>query len=327
MRVFVCATFLIVRIAFAAEPAPPSSPFVLLDASKSLAWDDIREGSAALFLSNQTDKPRTAIASLTPFQPDTGVGAPLNWRQRRVALAIPAHDIARIPLLPASAPTAAGGHSGFLVVEETGQKSSPLIQPIRITATGAQPAVSKLTQTLTRLIPFTRAYWRTRIPIPFTSGPMPRLAAAALTNDSGGWTRVHWRGEAGKEQDFEADPPDHSGTYHGDLAFAAGAEKTTVALTLLTRDLVLWPIVVIAIGTWFAYLVKRFLGLRRITLDLREQEAKLGEGFRRAQARFVTITAGKPYGAYDIARCRRKAPRRAEQPRQAGRVARNCSRR
>ena len=101
--------------------------------------------------------------------------------------------------------------------------------------------------------------------------------------------------------ELRGDPPGTSGTYRGDLAFAAGVEKSTVALTLLTRDFVLWPIAVIAIGTWFAYLAKRFLGLRRITLDLREQEANLGDGFRRAQAKFIALTAGKPYANYDIA--------------------------
>ncbi len=103
------------------------------------------------------------------------------------------------------------------------------------------------------------------------------------------------------EQTFDVDPPGPSGTYHGDLAFGAGAEKSTVSLTLLTRDFIAWPVFVIAIGTWFAYRVKRFLGLRRITLDLREQEANMGDGFRRAQAKFTALTASRAYGAYDIA--------------------------
>ncbi len=300
------ATALLAAAAAAAPPATPT-PLALLDPAKgtvTFTWEQLRTGNAVVSIVNPNPAAQKAEADLAPFHPDAAQGRPLEWRQRHFSLDTPGFGVARVHLDPADAPAAAGGYSGFLTVTQAGVKAPVAIQ-IHIVGTSALPLPPKLTVTLTREIPFTTVFWSTDVRIPFIRGTLPRPAAAglvgALTNDSGGWIGVH-PAEEPKDQErvFRIDPPSEAGTYRGDLTFASGADKGVVTLTVLAQDLIFWPVLVIALGTLMAYGVKRYLGVRRIVLILREQEAELGGAFRKSEAQFSKDTSGKPYGAYTI---------------------------
>lgn len=292
----------------AASAADAPLALTVLDPSKSavgFTWQQVRDGQAAITLVNPNKDPENATAELGPFHPDMSGGEPISWRESHFELEIPGGGVTRLPLTPVNAPTRAGGYSGFLVVNQAGQKSPQMIQ-IRITGTTGAPMVSRLTFTLTRVVPFLPVFLSLRAPVLMSAGALPPAEDGlygTLSNDAGGWIGLRRGGEwADGRALFEVYPaPPSDGAYKGDVSFASGADKSVISLTVLVRDFVLWPILVIGVGTWLAYLVKRYLGVLRITWSLRQQEAETSEAFAKSQAQFRRDTDGKAYATYSIA--------------------------
>ncbi|MEK6321253.1 MAG: hypothetical protein AABN33_06165 [Acidobacteriota bacterium] len=88
-----------------------------------------------------------------------------------------------------------------------------------------------------------------------------------------------------------------AGRYKGKIDLSANP----VTLTVNSKDLVVWPALFMGIGIMLALRVKRYLGSRRTILDLRAQEAALGEKFKENQTRFAEESQNHAYASYSIA--------------------------
>jgi hypothetical protein len=96
------------------------------------------------------------------------------------------------------------------------------------------------------------------------------------------------------------DKPWTTGKYEGDITLGQYPERTTVDLTVVAKDIVLYPVLVIVFGTYLAFLVKRYLGVLRIAWGLREQEAELALAFSASRQRFQKIAEGQPFFGMSI---------------------------
>lgn len=94
-----------------------------------------------------------------------------------------------------------------------------------------------------------------------------------------------------------------AGKYKGKIDLSSDPkEPRSVALTINAKDIVLVPIVVIALGVYLAFKMKQYLGSRRTIFELRAQEAALGEKYQRSQAKFSADSQQHPYASYSIAK-------------------------
>jgi hypothetical protein len=204
--------------------------------------------------------------------------------------------------------------------EETNKaRTAPFVQQFRVTVPGPRPVLPKLTVTFLRwfpLGPYSR-WTERRVPVPlfepFAMNGLEGRFVGAIRNDAGSWANVYWEQKnatfntspsyptQGFEPSVFVDPLPMAGKYEGELTLAQDPEKVTVGLPVLAKDMVIFPIMVMILGTLLAYRVKRYIGVLRSTWSLRELEAELGAAFRKSQQEFLAASHGQPFASYSIA--------------------------
>ena len=75
-----------------------------------------------------------------------------------------------------------------------------------------------------------------------------------------------------------------------------------MSLTVIAKDIIVWPLLVIGAGIFLAWLTKRYVGVVRVVWSLLKQEAELGELYKASQKQFSEAAQGKPFASYTIAK-------------------------
>lgn len=206
-----------------------------------------------------------------------------------------------------------GLYSGSILIQDASKAYAPLIRQVTVKVSSPQPDVSKLTMVACRFVPF-MPIWFARAKVPLRrsdflpSGDSMPIPIGFVQRDGGGRATVLWqRTDPGAGQHpsiamIKIARLPHSGKYDGDVSFNSEDNKTgVVSLSVIARDIVIWPILVLIVGIYIAFKAKRYLGVLRITWNLRQQEAALGEQFRDAQEQFAKAAQGTSFAAYSIA--------------------------
>jgi hypothetical protein len=214
---------------------------------------------------------------------------------------------------PAPVPPVRGSYSGVLLFAGDTDKFSSLSQRMRINVAGPQPAVTKATLIGWRLAPFLPV-WCASIEAPLTDEYKPAeftdpgRIVGFVHRPYGGIATVRWtslepaQGNRPARARLEVEDLPAAGQYDGDIFLGGLQDKTApLALTVVAKDIPLFPIVVIAFGIFLAWLTKRYLGVLRSVWVMRKQEAELGSTFQESQEAFADAVRGKSCAAYSIA--------------------------
>jgi hypothetical protein len=155
-----------------------------------------------------------------------------------------------------------GMYSGFMVVRDVANASQPLTKQITIKVTSPQPAVSKFTVVAWRLVPFTRLWCaQARVTLKrsdFLPGSYP-APIGFVQKDTGGIATVVWDqvqiSSSGISPRALLSIPDlpYAGKYDGEVLFNKEDNKTgSMSLSVIAKDIAIWPILVIAVGIYIA---------------------------------------------------------------------------
>lgn len=309
-----------------AQQSSPT-PFVLVDPAKSpvvFSWTQLKNGSANVVAFNSSAVEIKVTASLTPLDPfpidsSSTTPLPIVVSPPSVTPIASLHSQSFALRLSQTAAPLPGTYAGLLVVQDISGKTAPFTQEVRVTVDGPQPLVPKVTVTMWRLFPLgDDSPWcgqDVSIPLrdPHAAEALHGALVGALRNDAGGWTRVRWKEtvQSASNPNIQAsptqavpllfvDPPPAAGKYEGDLTLSRDPEKASLTLTVIAKDNVVPPILVIVVGTYLAFVVKRYLGVKRITWSLREKEAELGDAYRKSATQFRDISRGQSFATYSI---------------------------
>jgi hypothetical protein len=304
MRVALSCLFL----ALAASPVngdTPASPLTFVGSLKTtslLTWAQIQDGNGAVLLFNSSSQSITVTTELRAVAEATEGAATLPVKLTESEAAIKSNEAHRF-LIAADPqkPPQPGSYLAVVVFKDTSGKTQPAQQQFKITVPPLSPLVPKLTVYAWRLVPIGRCSpWNSltaaiplnhRYPISDSCSSLP----VALRTDSGVIVTANYACSAGKTRELIIDKPWTTGKYEGDLTLGQYPEKIAVPLTIIAKDIVLYPIIVIVVGTYLAFRVKRYLGVLRIVWGLREQEAQLALDFRVSQKKFEKIAAYQPF--------------------------------
>jgi hypothetical protein len=305
------------------DKVPPASPLQLVDGTKTevaFTWRELESGDAIISIWNSSEYSQDVTAEATDFSLSPGsVGAGVSALQIAISShpgRIPAYGIGRFTLNVhehSKSPRVRGSYGGILVVKSTSGKFSPFSQRIRINVVGPQPSVSKQTLVAWRIVPFCRL-WHATVNVPLTDNyPNAEFSdqnrvVGFVHRANGGIATVRWE----TLKPAEANKPARAhlvvcnipsaGQYDGDITLAGTQDKSSpLALTVLAKDIFIWPVLVMALGIFVAWKAKRYLGVLRMTWSLRQQEAELGSSFQESQKQFTASAAGKPYASYSVA--------------------------
>lgn len=123
---------------------------------------------------------------------------------------------------------------------------------------------------------------------------------------AGGIAPVFWNGEledlpggGGQAAVLEVRDVPGVGAYSGQIDLLPG-DGGEIAVTLSVTAAVYWAVAALLLGILIAYVVKRWLGVKRVKSELKEKLAEINLAFARATREFAAATAGQPYGAYDV---------------------------
>jgi hypothetical protein len=306
------------------DKALPASPVQLVDGTKpevAFTWRELESGSGIISIWNSSEKPQDVTAEVTDFDLSPGSVGPGESTVRMVISPTKAplapYGISRFTLNvqdSAKIPRVRGSYGGVLVVKSSGGKFAPFTQRVRINVVGPQPSVSKVTLVAWRVVPFCPA-WRASVNVPLTDSykaaefAEPNRIVGFVHKATGGIATVRWS----KLKPAEPNKPARAhlivcnlpsaGQYEGDITLGGTQDKSSpLALTVMAKDIVVWPILVMALGIFVAWKAKRYLGVLRMTWGLRQQEAELGSAFQESQKQFAESVEGKPYASYSIAK-------------------------
>jgi hypothetical protein len=322
-----------ISVCFAEPPAAPT----LIDPTKpayAVSWRQLADGTAGFVLSSATEAKVTV--EITPLACSAGAPADAPVIPLVLATSNPVMIHANVPQRmtiqrPNSRPPACI-YSGTVLIKDangTGKaknsekvndsakgqndnKTGNLLSavPITVTVPGPEPLLNKHTVTVWRMFPWPDSpVWRSDFDLPLRDNEALRglggREVGAVRRDAGGWTRVKWKPKDEKAEKLESrlllDTPPFAGTYANDLNLTGDdPSKTQLNLTVIVKDFVLWPILLIVVATLLAYWVKRYVGVIRVTLPLRIREANLGKAFEIAQHKFLASTKGTPSADYSI---------------------------
>jgi hypothetical protein len=317
----VCAVAWLLVPAYAKDPLPVSPLQIMEPSSTALpfSWDQLQAGRATVSIWNPSAQQEGSI-QVTDFNQ---AGQPAAFE---VIAILPGNDsdriklseftITRFALKLKSTPTVSpspGVYSGFVVVRDVANATLPLTKQITIKVTSPQPAVSKFTTVAWRLVPFTRL-WCAQAHVPLkksdfipSSSDYP-IPIGFVQKDTSGIASVFWdKTESPSSRTSlraRLSIPDlpYAGKYEGEVLFNKEENRSgAISLGVIAKDIAIWPVLVIAVGIYTAFLTKRYLSVLRACWMLRKQEASLGDLFRDAQRRFVEATRGTPSAAYSIA--------------------------
>lgn len=293
-----------------AEGAKPESIF---------SWRDLEAGAAVLSIWNGSEKSlqlSAEVSALDSYTSGAGSGATsIAVTITPGSVTAEPYSINRFTLALKSAgitPRDHGSYAGVLIVKRLDAKFAPFVQRLRINALAPQPAVSKLTFVAWRIVPF--------LPLWCSTGDLPlaeqfdpgQLAdrnriVGIVHRSSGGLATVRWTTSESTSQDeisrarLVVSGLPSAGQYDGDIALGGMADRTTpVTLTVLAKDIVLWPLLVMALGIYVAWSTKRYVGVLRIVWNLRKQEAELGTAFEENQKTFINAAKGASFASYSI---------------------------
>ena len=284
--------------------SPPLAITPPLPGPLVVSYAKIQAGAARFDVLNAAKTAQAITPAITgPFAANgTWTGGPLEIAP---VTPVAAGEMRTFQVLPLKAAPAPGTYSAQLRLLVNGLDAiAP--QPIIVIVATTDLARTKDALALFRWFPFSKDWWlglwEKPLTIPLAGGGVlagtPGHAIGAVGRDAGGWTQVRWD-QSGKQ--LVVDSPANPGTYSGDLVLATDPARVPYTLTVIAKDAILVPILVIAIGIALAYGAKRYIGVLRVDLQLRLQEAELGPQFRRAQAQFESSTTGQAFGAYSIA--------------------------
>lgn len=300
-----------------------ATPLQLLEGTKpesSFSWHDLEAGGTVISIWNGSEKRlqlSAEVSALDSYASGVGSGA------TSIAVAITPGSVTAEPYSinrftlalkgAGIAPRDHGSYAGVLTIKSLDPKLAPFVQRLRINALAPQPAVSKLTFIAWRIVPFLPLWCSTGdLPLaePFGPGQLAdrNRLVGIVHRSSGGFATVRWTTSESTGQD---EPPRarlvvsglrSAGQYDGDIALGGMADRATpVTLTVLAKDIVLWPLLVMALGTYVAWSTKRYVGVLRIVWNLRKQEAELGTVFEENQKTFIEAAKGASFASYSLA--------------------------
>jgi hypothetical protein len=301
------------------EKLKPSSleAFGMKDFDFSFTWDQVQAGSARIAVWNDSDseqvvKVRGGDLILLPATPDIPAGAPITISLSPDSAKIHPHQAAsfRISLNSLSPKfSGAGAYGGIVEMDGDKPDRGPVFRKVQITVPPPRPALSKVSFTVWRYLPyFSLGCARGETPLAgnIEMGALPKVVGY-LRNDSG-WDAVRWTGiKPHRDKDtqsiagLELGQIPAAGHYEGGINFLGVEEKEPQAsITVTSKDIVPWPLAVIAFGIWIGWRAKRYVGVLRLTWGLRKLEAELGEAFEASQGKFTDLSRGKSYAAFSI---------------------------
>jgi hypothetical protein len=295
-----------------AEGAKPESLF---------SWHDLKAGGVVLSIWNGSEKSLQLSAEVSALDSYTaGVGSGATSIAVTItpsSLTAEPYSINRFTLAlkgTGITPRDHGSYAGVLIIKSLDPKFAPFVQRLRINALAPQPAVSKLTFVAWRIVPFL-PLWRSTgdLPLvePFGTGQLAdrNRIVGIVHRSSGGFATVRWTTSECTGQDVPSlarlvvSGLPSAGQYDGDVALGGMIDRATpVTLTVLAKDIVLWPLLVMALGTYVAWGTKRYVGVLRIVWNLRKQEAELGTAFEENQKRFIDAAKGASFASYSISK-------------------------
>lgn len=296
-----------------------ASPFQVVDPAKSdtpFTWEEMKAGTAVITILNSSNEDQAVSITVLGFTDPVKGGSLGEVVVVPGAQKLSKLEVTRLTLKMRAGPNAivptGGLYSGAILIQDASKAYGLLIRQVTVKVSSPQPAVSKLTMVAWRFVPF-MPIWFGRAKVPMnrsdflpTGGSMP-LPIGFVQRDGGGRATVLWEstepaGQASSVARIKISCLPHSGKYDGEVSFNSEDNKTGVVnLTVIARDIVIWPILVLAIGIYIAFEAKRYLGVLRITWNLRQREAAVGEQFRDAQEQFAKAAQGTSFAAYSIA--------------------------
>jgi len=288
----------------------PGSPLTLVGSLKSsavLTWQQIHDGNGAVLIFNPS---ADAISVKTELRvvPETVEGSsilPLALAEAEAT--IRSNEVHRFVIkADPQKPAAPGSYLVTVVLNDISGKTQASQQQFKITVAGPPPILPKLTAHIWRLVPMgSSSPWGSlvvKIPLkhPYETSDTCNELPAALRSDSGDSITANYRCLMGSGREVVIEEPATTGKYEGDITLGQYPEKTTVDLTVVAKDVVLYPILVIVFGTYLAFVVKRYLGVLRVAWGLREQEAELALAYHASRERFGKIAEGQPFSGLSI---------------------------
>src|ERR1035441_278790 len=297
-------------VALAQSPPKLSLTFIdITKAESSFTSRQLLAGNATIPIKSGEITSQKFQASLTSFRPDPDNArhGALSWTVRVSPETgeIPQWSMSSLQLVLTGQPEP-GSYTGVLTVKDPDdtKKLPPLQRQIRIVVPNPEVLVSKLSTVFVRWFPLCDHFYSRQILLPIRSGTglsHEERVVGALHGSLGGWTKVRWKNPTGESPtQLEVDPPPGAGTYEGDLALGDDLSKPSLTLTVLVQDLILWPIATIVCGVALAFYVKRYLGVIRVVWALREQEAELGELYKKSESIFRAAAVARPFQGFTI---------------------------
>jgi len=305
----------------AASTAPTSSKLRLLGAKESglaFTWRQFQAGEARLAIINDGDKDQKVtlktnplvLLSPSPDQPaDTSVSMSLPSDPGQ----IPAHGVASFKLTgPPKSPKFTGHalYAGTIEIDDEASKESLLAPSIQISVPAPRSLLSKPVFIASRKLPFLSCDEQTgELPIANDAASDPAQRVVGYLQGNHDVVAVRWisTNPAGMDSSHPAailqfDRLPHGGSYSGDIYLSDTQDtESKISVTVDSKDYVIWPLVVIALGIAAAWFAKRYLGVLRLTWGLRKLEAELGPAFEANQQKFATIAIGLPFATFSIA--------------------------
>jgi hypothetical protein len=309
---------------------PATSSLVVADPGKSsqtFTWDQLKSGDAVFVIRNsgsESRKLRAASEVLFERLPQAAIpakGKEATSRQTKFAVKVQAvtgpaeierYESRRFQLaLAESTPPdqpVSGVYLAWVVMDEADSKNQPLSLQIRVTVPGPQPLLAKASTTIYRVTPF-GCWYSHEVAVPLLNPEVKSMLSGrkvgGLRKSTGDWVAVNWADPQSTAEGNPAwlsiDDPPSAGTYDGDLILSEVPDKVPFNVSVVAKDIIVWPILVIVLGTYLAYKAKRYLGLVRITWSLSEQEAELGTLFKQNEEEFQANAGDPSIGGYSIA--------------------------
>jgi hypothetical protein len=305
MRVAALSCLLVALAASPVKGTTPASPLTFEGSLKTipvLTWPQIQDGNGAFLIFNPSSDSIIVTTELRIVPEATEGPVTLRVKLTESEVKIESNEAHRFVIeADPQNPPAAGSYLATLVLKDKSGKTQPAQQRFKITVPPLSPLVTKLTVYAWRLAPIGRfSPWDSlTVAIPlnhrYTIYDSCSSLPVALRTDSGVIVTANYTCSASKTRELVIEKPWTTGKYEGDLTLGQYPEKIAVPLTIIAKDVVLYPIIVIIVGTYLAFRVKRYLGVLRIVWGLREQEAQLALDFRASQKKFEEIAAHQPF--------------------------------
>jgi hypothetical protein len=297
----------------------PSSiqAFGTKDSDSSFTWDQMQTGTARIAVWNDSASDQGVklhgnnLVLLSPT-PDVAPIASIAITIIPDSATIHPHDSASFRItLNSSSPNfgGSGAYGGIVEIDSEKPVKDPVFRKIQITVPPPRPALSKISFTAWRYFPFVSG-GRANGEIPLTGNiekPAIPKVVGYLQSDRGWgalrWTEIkqHREKQAQSLAVLEFDDLPAAGRYDGGINLLGIEEKDQQAsISVTSKDIVIWPLAVIAGGIWIGWWAKRYVGVLRLTWSLRKLEAELGLAFRTSQEKFADLSVGKPYASYSI---------------------------